>query len=135
MEQRVGHAGVSARIAEVRQAALFANRFGLRIPLDIIHHQQIEQSVAIVIHPSCSHSPQPSKLEVRARQTGAFCDVGKGSVSIIVIEGVAAHAGNEDVLKAVVIVIADGHADVETLASYASLFRHVSKSAIAIVAE
>jgi len=42
-------------------------------------------------------------------------------VSVIVIEGVAAYAGYEDVLKAVVIVITDGHADVETLASQASL--------------
>ena len=135
MEQRVGQAGVSARIAEVWQAALLADRLGLRIPLHIIYDQQIEQSVAIIIHPGCSHSPQPSVLGVRARQSSAFRDVGERPVSVIVVEGVAAYAGYENVLKAVVIVIADGHADVETLASQASLFRHVSKSAIAIVAE
>ncbi len=49
------------------------------------------------------------------------------------IEGVPAYASHEDVLKAVVIVIADGYTNVETLAHHVGSFRHVCKSAIAVV--
>ena len=45
------------------------------------------------------------------------------------------HAGHEDILKAIVIVVADGNSDVEALAGHAGCGGHISKRAIAIVAE
>ena len=39
VEQGIGHAGVRAWVAIVRQAAFLANRLGLRIPLHVIHDE------------------------------------------------------------------------------------------------
>src|SRR5947207_4648089 len=74
----------------------------------IVSDEKIQMPVAIVIHPRSSVSRPP------ALYSGLLRHVGEGAVSVVVIEAaiavVEALAGDEQILKAIVVVV-PGHND------------------------
>src|SRR6185437_7376980 len=67
-------------------------------------------------------------------EAGLLRYIGKCAISVVVIEGVAVDAGDKDIRLPVVVVVPDGHPDVESGAFQPGSFRHVGKYAVAIVA-
>ena len=76
-------------------------------------------------------------LVVQGREVGAeaglLADIGEGAVPVVVVKDGTAVGGDEDVGKAVVIVVADGHAHAESAARHARRFGHIREGAVAIV--
>src|SRR5215472_6146547 len=71
-------------------------------PLNVIRYHQIELAIAVVIHPGCAggeftRPPQPRRLGY----------IGKRAVAVVVEKMTLAEGRDEDIVEAVVIVIAD----------------------------
>jgi len=71
----------------------------------------------------------------RLVQSRLVRDVLEGAVAFVVVEPVAVHAGDENVLEAVVVVVADGDSVVEAGAGEARAFGDVFEVAVAVVLE
>ena len=69
-----------------------------------------------------------------AAQAGLLGDVDECPVAGVLKQPVLADGGDEDVGKAVVVVIGDGHAHAVHLDGQAGALRHVGEGAVAIVA-
>ena len=68
--------------------------------------------------------------------TPAFCaDIGERSVAVVVIQNVFAEVGDEQIIPAVVVVVADADALAPSGVRDAGFQRHVGESAVAIVFE
>ena len=74
-----------------------------------------------------------SGLEDFGAEARLLADVGEGAVAVVVIENRPAVGGDEEVGKAVVVVVADGHAHAEGPAGDAGLLGDVGERAVAIV--
>ena len=83
---------------------------GLRRPEGVVGDDQVEQAVVVVVEPGGGHAEGIRRLGADA---GSLGHIGKGAISVVVIESVPAGAADEQILIAVVIVIADRHAEVE----------------------
>src|SRR4051794_14875795 len=88
--------------------AFGADGFGIYTPRKIIDYKQIQQAVIIDVHPSATHAPQGAVLGVGLRNAGLCGNICERSIAIVVIQSIAVHSANEDILESVVIVIADG---------------------------
>jgi len=127
--------GKAARATLDRHAAEIAIGAGARNggvfegEADVIGDEQVKMAIAIVIDKSATGAPARLVVE----QAGVFGDIGEGAVTIVAEQDVLAEIGAENVVEAVIIIIADadpvGPADrVET-----SFFGDVGESAVAIV--
>src|SRR5947209_3427035 len=85
-----------------------AVEIGLLGPLHIVGDHEIEFAVAIVIDPGGA-----GRKLVRSPESRGLGDVGESAVAIVVEEMVLADGGNENVVEAVVVIIADGDAQSE----------------------
>ena len=101
----------------------------LRRPFHVVAHEQIEKSVAVEVEPQrrCAER-RPTGEAARPR------DVGEGAFAVVVKEPVLSDARDQQIGKAVVVVIADRdahpvHLNVETRRA-----RDVAKRSIAVVA-
>ena len=74
-----------------------------RIEIHIVGDEQIEMAVAVVIQKAAARAPARSG----SSDSGLFRDVGKRAVTVVVIEHVPAPVGDEQIVEAVVVVIAD----------------------------
>ena len=74
----------------------------LLAPLHIIGDDQIEFAVAIVVNPSSA-----GREFVRTPHAGGLCHLGKGAVSVVVKQMALAERSDEDIVEAVVVVVAD----------------------------
>ncbi len=135
-KELVGQALVIARMAVLRNSlndALGNIRIG---PLQIVDDEQIEQSVVIHVDPDGGNRPQRAVLGIIPLvEAGFLRHIGEGAVAIVVIKRVAVNAGDEDVRMSIVVVVADGNADIESCPFQPGLFCHVRERAVAVVAE
>src|SRR5947209_14655152 len=135
-KQLIGRALVIARVAVIGLAFVRAQRLQVILPLHVIHDEQIEQTVVVYVYPSCRDGPERAVFGVvPAIEAGFLCDVGECTVAVVVVERVAMDAGDKDIRMAVVIVIADGEADIVTGAGQTGSVGYVREDAIAIVAK
>ena len=116
-------------MARAEAAALIAETVG-----DVLAHEQIEQSVPVVIE-ECGAGG-----EAGVADAGGAGHVGEGAIAVVMVENAAAEAGDEQVLVAIGVVIANGAADrVELLSAAgavdAGLVGHVLEAMAAEVAE
>ena len=121
-KELVGESLVIAGMAVLRHT--FDDALGnIRIgPLQIVHDEQIEQSVIVHVHPDGRNRPQRAILGIIPPVEAGFLRyVGECAVAVVVIERVAVDAGNEDVRMTIVVVISDGNADIEARAFETSL--------------
>src|ERR1700689_1441150 len=88
-------------------------------------------------NPSLFKSTQapPTDQSGPSGQSGLLSNIGDGAVAVVVIESIVVHAADENVLVAVVVIIADRRADVETSAGQSCLFGGIGEVAAAIVQE
>src|SRR5271168_2501078 len=99
-------------MAVVAMAVTFADGLVVEIPLQVVDNDEVEQAVVVDIDPGGGDGPERSVLGVGLVQPGFGGDVGEGSVAVVVVERVAVDARDENVFKAVVVVIADSDAGV-----------------------
>src|SRR6185437_10551383 len=85
--------------------------------------------VAVVVNPTASGTVADHVL----RESRSLCHIGERAVPVVVIEHVVAVIRNEQIVKAVVIVIADGNTGCPTRARQSGFRCRVSESAVSIV--
>ena len=110
-----------------------AGRDLLQIESSIVGNEQIELPVAIVIDPGAACGEAIGGTPPGGQQAGLFGDIGERAVAVVVEQNVLAPAGNEDIVKAVVIVISNGDAGGPEGACQTRFFRRIRKSAVAVV--
>src|SRR6185295_4995664 len=76
----------------------------LERPLHVPGDEQVEPSVVVVVEEARARAP------AGAADAGAGGDVTEGAVAVVAVEGVATVTGDVEVLEAVVVVVARGHA-------------------------
>ena len=99
------------------------------VPMDVAPHNKIEQSVIVQVYPGGGGIPGVAG-SLRLRQPRLFGHVAKGTVAGSVVKPIAAICGYEYILKAVVVVVRDGHAHAQPHAFQPGFFRDVFEGAI-----
>src|SRR5579871_2736346 len=90
-------------------------------------YEQIEPSIVVVVEPYCACRPP---------RRGNAClgsHVGKGAVSVVVVENAVGILRNVQVRKSIPVIITNCHTHSVGVALYARMLGHISKSAVAIV--
>ena len=95
--------------------------------VDEATNEQVEPSIIVVVEPNCARRPP------RGGNTGLGGNIGKGPVAVIVIQQSAAISRDEQVRKAVVVIIANRDTHSESSAWYSSPIRNISKGTVTIV--
>src|SRR5580658_3920192 len=91
-------------------------------------------AVFVVVDPGAAGVP--ARFGAGLEEAGAFGDVGEGAIAVVVVEDVLPVVGDEEIVVAIVIVVADAaglspaSADVE-----AGTFGDIGESAVAIIFE
>src|ERR1700688_16841 len=89
-------------------------------------------SVTVVVHPGTAGVP--AGLGPRLEQAGALGDVQESSVTVVAIEGILSVVGNEQIVVAIVVIVADATGLPPTGAKFqAGPFGDVGERAIAII--
>ena len=86
--------------------ARLRHRRGLEVHVDVVGDEEIELAVAIVVNEGAAGAP----ARFLAGDARLFADVGEGAVAVVVVENVLAVVGDEQVVEAVVVVVADADA-------------------------
>ena len=104
--------------------------------MQVVHDEQIQQSVVVDVHPRAADGPQRPEFRICLRgEAGFLGDIGERAVPVVVIERVVINAADEDIFVAVVVVVANGDAGIVTSSREARLRRDVSEVAGAVVLE
>ena len=99
------------------------------IELDEVADEEIEMAVAVVIEESAARAPAAFLLV----EAGLPRDIGKRSVAVVVEEDVVAPEGAEQVVPAVVVVVAHADAGLPAAATNAGFLRDIGECAVAVV--
>src|SRR5712691_8637963 len=99
------------------------------IELDVIADKEIETAVAVVVEPRTSGSP----ADLFVVDTGFARDISEGAVAIVVKKDVGSPEAAEEIVPAIVVVIADADARLPAGAGEAGLFCDVGEGSVAIV--
>ena len=113
--------------AAVRVLAGFRQLLERRV--QVRRDEEIETAVAIVVDPRAARSVAHIVL-LQARLRG---HVGERAIAVVVIQHVLAVVGDEEIVEAVVVVVADGHRRRPARSRQARLRRHIGKGAVAVV--
>ena len=97
-------------------------------PLDVIANHEIQVAVFVIIHPGGAGAES-----FRGLQSRFLRHVGEGAVAIVVKQMILPVGSDEQVVIAVVIVIADGHAHAIELDVQTGFSRRVGERAVVIV--
>ncbi len=111
---------------------------GLRVEIDVIADEKIQPAVAVVIEKRAAGVPAVQARGSLARGFRDACflaHVGERAVAVVMVEHAIAPIGDEQVVQAVVIVIADAAALAPASARHAGFDRHVGERAVAIILE
>ena len=104
-------------------------RSRLHVKRQIVRDEQVEFAITIVIEKGAAGA----KAWLGTEQAGLFRDIGERTVAVIPVERVLLPAGDENVFKTVVVVVADRNAVKIAGAKQACTLSHVGKRAIAVV--
>ena len=94
----------------VQARARFRHGRGLRIEVDVVGDEQIEVAVAVVIDESAAGVPAVQPLSRCRGDAGLSRDVRERAVAVVVLQDAVAPVGDEQIVVAVVVVVADAHA-------------------------
>ena len=78
----------------------------LQVHVDVVGDEEIEFAVAIVVHKGAASAPAGSL----SCDAGLLADIGEGAVSVVVVQNILAVVGDEQIVEAIVIVVADADA-------------------------
>src|SRR5260370_23766709 len=113
----------------------FARGFGLEIPSEIVDHKEVQEAVVIDVQPRSANRPQESVLLVRLIESGFHRDIGECAVAVVVVQPVLMNSANKDILVAIVVIVSNGDAIVETSARQSGLFVNILEVTVAVVLE
>src|SRR6202008_1928611 len=102
---------------------------GGEIEIDVGGDEKVQLSVAVVVDKSAAGAPGFAG----AGDAGFFADVGKGSVSVVVIEDVFSVVGDVEVFEAGVVVNADANALAPAGVAEAGFLGDVGEGAVVVV--
>ena len=119
----------------LRLAVEFAVGLLIDVPTQVIHNKKIQKSVIVYVYPHRPDRPQRTILRVPLCQSGFLGHVREGTIAIIVVQDISIDSAHKDILIAIVIEVADGHAHVKASAFESRLFCNIRKSTVAIVVE
>src|SRR5215469_7286250 len=105
-----------------------ANNVFLWGPIDVIAYHQVQLAITVIVHPGGAGG----KL-IDSPQTGFFSNVSECAVSVVVEQMALADGRDENVVKAIVVVISNGYSQPIEANSQSGTRSHVCKRAIAIV--
>src|ERR1700689_1316982 len=92
-----------------------ADRLFGAVPLEVIHYQQIEETIIVDIQPSAAHGPERAVLGVGLRRESSLrSHIGKRAVSVVMIQRIVIHATDENILVTVIVEVANGDAGIVT---------------------
>ena len=135
VKENVGIAGKSARAAHRGNAFPLADgrrgwrRRVFRIELDVIADEKIEKAVAVVVEPRAAGAP----ANFFVVDTRFSRDVAKCSVAIVVKQNVVAPEAAEEIVPAVVVVVAHADSGLPAGAGESGFFGDVGERSVAIV--
>src|SRR5208283_2062660 len=104
-------------------------RHGPEIEAHVMRNKKIQVTVAIVVDEGAAAAEAGPLLP----QPGPFGDVRKGAIAIVAVEDVVPPTSDEQILEAVIVVVANRNAVSPARVRQARPFSHVCESAIAIV--
>src|SRR5438874_10037307 len=101
------------------------------IKLDVVADKQVEMTVAIEIEECASGSP----ANLRIMDSRFVGNVGKRAVAVVVKKDIVSPETAEQIVPAVVVIVANAHAGLPAGASECGFLGHIGKRAVAIVLE
>src|SRR5205085_8688575 len=101
----------------------------LKSEAHIVGNEQVKVTVAIIVHEAATGAP----ALLLAPEPGRLRNIREGAIAVIAVEEVLPVAGDEDVLKAVVVIVAYANAASPTNRVQSRFFGDVSECAVAIV--
>ena len=93
--------------ALVGAARGFRQRGGLDVEVDVVGDEEIEVAVLVVVEKGAAGVPAQSWF---CGQAGLRGDVGEGAVAVVAVEDVLAVVADEEIVPAIVVVVADAAA-------------------------
>ena len=105
------------------------------VPDDVVRDEQVQPAIVVVIQPAGRYRPHAAELRVGSGDAGLRGDVGEAAVAEVAVEGVALHAGDEDIGVAVVVEVADGDGRGIAFAGEARLGGDVGERHVAVIAK
>jgi len=121
----------SDHYAFIQAGAGLGDGCGGEIHVDVIGDEEIEFAVAIVVNEGATAVPAVAVC----CDAGFFGDFGEGAVAVIVIETILAEVADEEIVEAVVVVIAEAAALSPARVGDAGSECDVSERAVAIIFE
>ena len=100
-----------------------------QVDVEVIGDEQVEQAVAIALDERASGGVANAWLQ----EPGLFCHVGEGAVAVVTVEAILAVAGDEEVVEAIVVVIADADTHGPARLAEAGFLGDVGEGAVAVV--
>src|SRR5256885_12438191 len=97
--------------------------------VDVIADEKIEMAIAVVVEKSAAGAP----ADFVVVKTGFFRDVGERAVAVVAEENVVAPESAEQIVPAVVVVVADADAGLPAGATDAGFFGDIGECALAII--
>ena len=92
-------------------------------------NEQVQASVAVVVDPGAAGAVP----HIALAKTGFLRDVGEGAVAVVAIQHVLSIVGDEQIVEAVVVEVADGDRRRPAGLRQASLVRDIRERAVAVV--
>src|SRR5438094_8392031 len=115
----------------IKTRSRLRNRSRSQVEIDVVRDKQIELAVAVVIYEGAASVPA---LAVAAN-AGFVGHIRKRAIAVVVIKNVLAKVACEEILKAVIVVIANADALSPAGVGYASLQSNVGECAVSIILE
>ncbi len=129
LRAQAARAAVNGNAFEVARRIASGGRNRFEIENQIVRDEQIEASIAIIVDPGAARAPASALVP----EAGCPGDVGERAVAIVAVERVLSPLRDEDIVEAVVIVIADGDSEGPVLASQAGVGGDIGKRPVAVV--
>ena len=101
------------------------------IKIHIVSDKEVQVSITVIVQKAASSVPLRTRTFLD--EPCALGHIREGTVAIIVIQDVSTPVGYKEVIKAIVIVIADAATLAPARPSQSSLLRHIGKRPVAII--
>ena len=96
---------------------------------EIVRHDKIQEAVTVVVDESAAGAPS-GLFPPYAR---ALRNISEGSVPIVAVKNVLAPIGDEEIVKAVVVIVSDTHSLAPPRADEPGLLRDIRECAVAVI--
>ncbi len=114
---------------------LHAGSCGLDSIIKIVHHEEIEQPIVVVVEPPCSHRPSLAEFWNHPSNSCLLGHVGECTVSIVMEKLVAVDSGHVKIDESIIVVVAGGHSHRIPDPLQARFLGYIGEGAVPIVAE